>query len=47
MRGSTGEKKVKKKQEAKNANSQPNAQGDPALALEAAARQLMQNLLGN
>ena len=43
---STG-KKGKKKQQAASANAQPNAQSDPALAPEAAARQLMQNFLGN
>ena len=43
---STG-KKGKKQQQAASANAQPNAQSDPALAPEAAARQLMQNFLGN
>jgi AsmA protein len=43
---STG-KKGKKKQQAASADAQPNAQSDPALAPEAAARQLMQNFLGN
>ena len=43
---STG-KKGKKQQQAASANVQPNAQSDPALAPEAAARQLMQNFLGN
>ena len=45
--GSMVKKKGKKKQEAENANSHPNAQQDPALAPEAAARQLMQNFFGN
>jgi hypothetical protein len=40
-------RKSKKKQEAKNADSQPTAQQDRALAPEAAARQLMQNFFGN
>jgi len=43
---STG-KKGKNKQQAASAGAQPNAQSDPALAPEAAARQLMQNFLGN
>jgi AsmA protein len=43
---STG-KKGKKKQQAASGDAQPNAQSDPALAPEAAARQLMQNFLGN
>ena len=43
---STG-KKGKKKQQAASADAQPNARSDPALAPEAAARQLMQNFLGN
>jgi hypothetical protein len=40
-------KKGKKKQQAKDANSKPNAQRTRALAPEAAARQLMQNFFGN
>jgi AsmA protein len=45
--GSTSKKKGKKKQQAKDANSQPTAQQDPALAPEAAARQVMQGFFGN
>jgi AsmA protein len=45
--GSTTKKKGKKKQEANNATSQSNVHEDPALAPEAAARQLMQNFFGN
>jgi hypothetical protein len=40
-------KKGKKMQQAKDANSKPNAQQDPTLGPEAAARQLMQNFFGN
>lgn len=40
-------KKGKKKQQAAAANSQEKAEQDPALAPEAAARQFMQNFLGN
>ncbi|MGH6749922.1 MAG: AsmA family protein [Methyloceanibacter sp.] len=36
-----------KQQQAASANVQPDTQSDPALAPEAAARQLMQNFLGN